>query len=113
MSRKIKLMADYFCYPLWWVESGKYGDINPDDLPLSPDTIKSLIKWSDIYNATFNDNYPPDSRFPSLADELAFESEGIRLWLKVQQELKNQYEIIYYSYLERKVIDVIDPVTVG
>jgi len=27
---KIKLMADYGCYPLWWASSGKVGDIDPE-----------------------------------------------------------------------------------
>ncbi|BAZ84906.1 hypothetical protein [Dolichospermum compactum] len=27
---KIKLMADYECYPLWWVNSDKAGDIDPE-----------------------------------------------------------------------------------
>jgi hypothetical protein len=27
---KIKLMADYGCYPLWWASSGKAGYIDPE-----------------------------------------------------------------------------------
>ncbi|MHC5729637.1 MAG: hypothetical protein ACYTXY_37035 [Nostoc sp.] len=34
-AEKIKLMADYGCYPLWWVSSDKIGNIDPETLPLS------------------------------------------------------------------------------
>ena len=42
-------MADYECYPLWWVNSDKAGDIDPETLPLSQETITRLEKWADIY----------------------------------------------------------------
>ena len=44
MKEKIKLMADYGCYPLWWVNSQKIGDIDPETLPLSQQTINRLEK---------------------------------------------------------------------
>ncbi|MEH2291751.1 MAG: hypothetical protein V7K31_01120 [Nostoc sp.] len=44
-AEKIKLMADYGCYPLWWVSPEKVGNIDPETLPLIPETIKRLNKW--------------------------------------------------------------------
>ncbi|WP_335092083.1 hypothetical protein [Nostoc sp.] len=38
-------MADYGCYPLWWVSPEKVGNIDPETLPLIPETIKRLNKW--------------------------------------------------------------------
>jgi hypothetical protein len=36
---KIKLMADYGCYPLWWVNSDKTGDIDPETMPYTKQTL--------------------------------------------------------------------------
>ncbi|MEH1929068.1 MAG: hypothetical protein V7K14_17310 [Nostoc sp.] len=47
-------MADYGCYPLWWVSSDEIGNIDPETLPLSQETIKRLEKWEEIYNAKLN-----------------------------------------------------------
>lgn len=33
--KEIKLMADYHCYPLWGTTPDDFGDISPDELPIS------------------------------------------------------------------------------
>lgn len=42
MLRKIKLMPDYQCFPLWDMEEP--DNLDPRDLPLNKDTIASLLK---------------------------------------------------------------------
>jgi hypothetical protein len=42
MLRKIKLMPDYQCFPLWDMEEP--DNLDPKDLPLNKDTIASLLK---------------------------------------------------------------------
>jgi hypothetical protein len=49
MAIKIELMADYQCYPLWWIEPDKVGNIDPKTLPLSQETLNRLEKWADAY----------------------------------------------------------------
>ncbi|MBR8826649.1 MAG: hypothetical protein DSM107014_01870 [Gomphosphaeria aponina SAG 52.96 = DSM 107014] len=44
MARKIKLMADYRCYPLWWEDTDKVGNIEPKTLSLKEETITRLEK---------------------------------------------------------------------
>ena len=98
MSKKIKLMADYGCDPLWWEESDEVGDIDPATLPLSEGTIKRLHTWASAYDATLNWSDPSDSSgFPSTEAEAAFESEGIMLWKQLQKELAPNYEVLYFS----------------
>lgn len=41
MIKKIKLMADYDCYPVW--DMDEIGEIDPSELPLSKETIKRLM----------------------------------------------------------------------
>ncbi|NET70393.1 MAG: hypothetical protein F6K62_05135 [Sphaerospermopsis sp. SIO1G2] len=101
---KIKLMADYGCYPIWWVGSGKAGDIDPETLPLSKETINRLEKWADIYDAKLNWQDPGNSPGFSPEEEAAFENEGISLWKQLQKELAPNYEIVYFSETLRKVV---------
>ncbi|HEU4324728.1 MAG TPA: hypothetical protein VFS21_16405 [Roseiflexaceae bacterium] len=103
MKSKIKLRPDYASYPLWWADE-RVGDIDPEELPLEPDIIRDLIAWSDAYDATFNEEYPPDSGFPTPDDEIAFEREGIRLWKELRQRLAPDYDVIYHSYYLRKTL---------
>ncbi|KYC42210.1 hypothetical protein WA1_19695 [Scytonema hofmannii PCC 7110] len=104
MAEKIKLMADYGCYPLWWVDSEKVGDIDPATLPLSQETISRLEKWAEVYDAKLNWDDPASSSFLSNDAKDAFEEEGISLWKQLQKELASTYEVIYFSEKLRKVI---------
>jgi hypothetical protein len=79
MKEKIKLMADYGCYPLWWVSSEKMGDIDPETLPLSQQTINRLEKWAEMYDAKLNEDEPTLSSFSSNEEQASFEEEEINL----------------------------------
>ncbi|MBD2777604.1 hypothetical protein [Iningainema tapete] len=103
MAEKIKLMADYGCYPLWWI-SANVGDIDPASLPLSQETISRLEKWAEVYDAKLNWDDPASSGFPTNQAKDAFEKEGIRLWKQLQKELAPKYEVLYFSEQLRKVI---------
>ncbi len=37
--KRIKLMADYDCYPLWLDSDDEVGNIDPDVLPISDSTL--------------------------------------------------------------------------
>lgn len=108
MAEKIKLMADYECYPLWWASSGKAGDIDPETMPLSEETVSRLGKWADIYDAKLNWEDPNSSGFPTLEAKAAFEQEGISLWKQLQKELAPDYEVIYFSEQLRQVVNNIN-----
>ena len=97
-------MADYECYPLWWVNCSQVGDIDPSSLPLSNATVERLEKWADIYDAKLNQDDPAASYFPSLEAKVAFEEEGISLWKQLQKELAPDYEVVYFSNRLHKVV---------
>ncbi|MBD2385800.1 hypothetical protein [Cylindrospermum sp. FACHB-282] len=98
-------MADYGCYPLWWASSDKVGNIDPEILPLSKETITRLEKWEEIFNAKLNWEDPANSPGFSAEEEAAFEEEGISLWKQLQKELAPNYEILYFSESLRKVVN--------
>ncbi|PHJ58024.1 hypothetical protein VF14_20620 [Nostoc linckia z18] len=105
MAATIKLMADYGCYPLWWATSDRAGDIDPETLLLSKETISRLEKWAEVYDAKLNWENPGDSvGFSSPEAEAAFEDEGISLWKQLQKELAPNYQVIYFSNRLRKVL---------
>jgi hypothetical protein len=85
--KSIKLMADYQCHPLWDMSPGQYGDINPDDLPVSQGLKDRLSAWARAFDATLNMDYPPDSGFESEDAEAEFKREGYRLAEQLKDEL--------------------------
>ncbi len=93
--KKIKLMADYQCYPLWWDEPTRWGDINPATLPLDAETILRLKKWADAMNATLTLADPASSGFPTQQEKEAFEQEGIEIFMLLEEELASEYEVSY------------------
>ncbi|MDB9513960.1 hypothetical protein PN499_22425 [Kamptonema animale CS-326] len=97
MSKKIRLMADYGCDPLWWNEPDEVGDIDPAQFALHPETINRLYNWVQAYDARLNWDDPGNS--PDLTQEKseAFEAEGISLWKQLRQELSPHYEVLYFS----------------
>lgn len=95
MAKKIKLMPDYQCWPLWNIEEP--DNINPAELPLSAKTIEGLLKWAQTFDETLNWDDPASSGFESEEADTAFEREGIRLWHQLRKELAPNYEVYYFS----------------
>ncbi|MEG5163802.1 hypothetical protein QUB37_25810 [Microcoleus sp. AT3-A2] len=102
MLQRIKLMPDYSCYPLWNRDDG--GDIEPWELPLSEATIERLLNWQDIYDQTIDWDDPASAGFASEKEKRVFEREGISLWKQLQKELGDEYEIVYFSQLQQRVL---------
>jgi hypothetical protein len=51
--KKLRLMCDYFCYPIWHDDgkmSGEFGDIDPRTLSISRVLAEELIAWSDSFD---------------------------------------------------------------
>jgi len=102
MYKKIKLMADFDCYPLWDLDDA--GDIDPASLPLISETIARLGKWQKSYDRIINWEDPASSDFASEEDRVAFEREGISLWQQLQKELGYEYQVVYKSELQHRVL---------
>lgn len=87
---KIKLMADYGSYPLWWEEPDLVGNINPNTLAISQELVVQLEEWSDMYDK-------------GIINEESFEQEGIRLWIMLNKELNPNYQVFYFSEKLRNI----------
>lgn len=95
--KMIKLMADYYSFPLWENSPGEIGNIDPESLPLSEELKKRLDRWSEKYDSILNDEDPISSGFETKEDELSFIKEGYELAKCLQLELGDTYQITYYS----------------
>lgn len=95
--KMIKLMADYYSFPLWENSPGEIGNIDPESLPLSEELKKRLDSWSEKYDSILNDEDPISSGFETKEDELNFIREGGELAKCLQLELGDTYQITYYS----------------
>ena len=102
MLKRIKLMPDYDCYPLWDMDD--VGEFEPEELPLSVSTVERLLQWQDTYDGILNRDDPASSDFASEEDRVAFEQEGISLWQQLQKELGDEYEVFYMSELQHKLL---------
>lgn len=95
--RAIKLMAYYYCFPLWNNSPGEVGNIDPESLPLSSDLKARFNDWSERYDSILNDDDPASSGFETREDELNFIREGEELAECLQAELEDSYQITYHS----------------
>ena len=91
--KKIKLMADYQCHPLWDKTPGNYGDINPYSLPISENLKQQLVEWAHAYDATLNILDPARSGFKDLDSKVEFTKIGHEIAEKLQSELGPEFII--------------------
>jgi hypothetical protein len=52
--RKIRVMADYQCWPLWEASPGRFGDIEPASLPISDSLRGDLLEWKRMFDSILN-----------------------------------------------------------
>ncbi|RBB31702.1 hypothetical protein DPV79_40645 [Burkholderia reimsis] len=89
--RKIKVMADYQCHPLWDMSPGMYGDIDPNTLPISVELKQRLTDWAREFDETLDMVDPAKSGFKSEEAVAAFKSRGVQLADQLQKELGSDF----------------------
>lgn len=92
--RRLKLMADYGCHPLWGTVDPEIGDIDPASLPLSAGLVAALAGWAAGFDATLDPDDPAAAGFASAEAEAAFRAEGERLAARLSAELGPDFEIV-------------------
>ena len=88
-------MAEYGSWPIWPDYDGMMGAIPPEELPISKELVHDINAWDNKFQATFDDNYPPDSAFKTIQEEKDFIYDGEKLRWRLQQELGNEFEVTY------------------
>lgn len=96
--RRLKLMADYQCSPLWEYErppGDLYANVDPAELPLSEATIRELGAWAAWFDTFLNLDDPNDSRDVLPEETAAFDQAGRRLWATLRGELGPAWVVSY------------------
>ncbi|MDB5310877.1 MAG: hypothetical protein JWO38_5079 [Gemmataceae bacterium] len=98
--RRLKLMADYHCNPLWGYSDPPddlYANPDPADLPLSEATVRELRAWAAWYDTFIHMADPYDSREVLPEESAAFNQVGRRLWAAVRLELGSGWVVNYFE----------------
>lgn len=85
LSRRVKVMADYDCHPLWTLDEGRYGDFAPEELGLSPELTRDLDAWAEAYTASLNRDDPARSLWTE-EQHRAHEKDGRPLAVRLARE---------------------------
>lgn len=99
MVRRIRVMADYFCYPLWEDGPGTeaVGNIDPATLGLPADLVDALEKWAKEFDSHL-DMADPASSPPWPPEEWErFTARGRDLTHRLAQELDGRVEVRFHE----------------
>jgi hypothetical protein len=96
---RFRLMCDYSAEPAWHVPDGYM--LSLDELPLSAELCAELRQWAERFESSWP-HFAAASRsryFATMAEEVAFEIQGLELWQRVRAELSGSWEAGYHSHL--------------
>jgi hypothetical protein len=95
-SRRILVMSDYECDPLWTHDPGRSGTIAPGDLPLSEALIADLEAWARNYDGSFNFEDLSNPHW-SEAQYAAHDAAGLALARRLKRELPDRQIYVWRS----------------
>lgn len=94
MVERIKLDMDWCSWPTWGVDES--GDFNPKSLPISQELLSDLMAWRKAYQDNYDSSCPEKSDFPNQEAADNWSREGMRLWIRMINELSSsEYEVFY------------------
>jgi hypothetical protein len=105
----IKIMPEFGVSSLWlYNQEGIFENIEHDYLDLSELLIQEIKSWTEKFNLTLNQDYPPISGFLNEKEEIEFEKKGVFIWEKLIYEKGEEFNIFYYSILKHKLFETVD-----
>jgi hypothetical protein len=93
-NRRILVMSEYQCDPLWTHDPGRSGTFSPRDLPLSEALIEDLEAWSRNYDTSFNLEDFNDPHW-SEAQYAAHDMAGVALARRLKRELPDRQIFVW------------------
>ena len=84
-SKRIKLMADYGCDPLWALDEDLFGSFPPEHLGLSEELTGAISAWAAGYESAIALDDPATGLWTE-AQHGAHETEGRRLAVLMKRE---------------------------
>ena len=108
-KNRVKVMADYGCFPLWSVEPSGPGNLDPRLLPISDELAGALISWSKEYDQTLDQSDPQRSGFSTTQGHGRFVETGRALAAALGVELGTDWSVFYFDDLTGKTKPVLSP----
>ncbi len=102
-SKRIKVMAEYRCDPLWALDEDRYGCFPPEMIALSPELTSDLDAWAAVYDTAFDPDNPADGPW-SKEQHRAHSAEGRRLAQRLKRERPDL--MIYVLEADTGVVEV-------
>jgi hypothetical protein len=102
-SKRIKVMADYYCDPLWALDEDLYGCFPPEDLNLSSELSGALRAWAARYDDSLSADDPATSLW-SDTEHAAHKAEGRRLAVRLKHERPDL--MVYVLEADTGVVEV-------
>ena len=102
MKNKLKIMADYQCFPIWGAFDNYSGNINPELLPITDELKEMFSAWRIKYDETLNDENPASSGFRTKEQEYLFDNQGVVLWKALAEQMGELCDVNYFSELKNK-----------
>lgn len=99
--KRLKLMTDYDCWPLW--DPDGPDNVDPSSLNLSEKLIAELNAWAETFDSILNRD-TGEASFNSAEDERTFNETGKQLYAALQQELPD-VEIFYFDQEKNTVVN--------
>lgn len=93
-SRRILVMSDYQCDPLWTHDPDRSGCFSPRELPLSEALIADLEAWSVHYDTSFNHEDYNNPHW-SEAQYSAHDAAGVSLARRLKRELPDRQIFVW------------------
>lgn len=87
----VKFQAAYMEEPVMMKDSDIFHHVDTKYLKVSAELRDAIQAWDDEYQNTLDQNYPPDSAFPSLEADIAHNEKGRLLARALQEELGEGY----------------------
>lgn len=82
----LRLAAEYGGWPLWETEDSDIAtNVDPYSLPIPRSLADDLAAWSETHEATLDQDYPPDSGFPT--------EEAAEAWLRAGSDLATRLRL--------------------
>lgn len=93
-SKRIKLMADYGCYPLWGMDQGPLGGFAPEDLGVSEELRADLWTWANEFDISIDLDDPAKSRW-TAERQREHVAQGIALARRIKREFPDREVFVH------------------
>jgi hypothetical protein len=102
-SKRIKVMADYQCDPLWALDEERYGCFAPEMIDVSPQLAADLNAWAVAHDNSFNMDDPANGNWTD-AQYAAHAAEGRSLAGRLKRERPEL--MVYVSEPDIGVVEI-------